>query len=90
MPLPLESVPTVSEGRDQEVLERLRVAFSTPARLLDVHSDWDHHRSVFTVAGSGEQLVATLFEGIAATAELIDLRRHEGAHPRVGAAEVVP
>jgi glutamate formiminotransferase len=90
MPLPLESVPNVSEGRDETVLTRLRAAFSTPARLLDVHSDWDHHRSVFTLVGSGEQLVATLFAGIAAAAEFIDLRRHEGAHPRIGAADVVP
>jgi glutamate formiminotransferase len=90
MPLPLESVPNVSEGRDETGLERLRAAFSTPARLLDVHSDWDHHRSVFTLVGTGEQLVATLFAGIAAAAELIDLRQHEGAHPRIGAADVVP
>jgi glutamate formiminotransferase len=88
--LPLESVPNVSEGRDEATLRELRAAFSTPARLLDVHSDWDHHRSVFTLVGSGEELVATLFSGIAAAAELIDLREHEGAHPRIGAADVVP
>jgi glutamate formiminotransferase len=90
MTLPLESVPNVSEGRDEATLQELRAAFSSPARLLDVHSDWDHHRSVFTLVGSGEELVATLFAGIAATAELIDLREHEGAHPRIGAADVVP
>jgi glutamate formiminotransferase len=90
MTLPLESVPNVSEGRDEATLRELRAAFSAPARLLDVHSDWDHHRSVFTLVGSGEELVATLFAGIAAAAELIDLREHEGAHPRIGAADVVP
>jgi glutamate formiminotransferase len=90
MTLPLESVPNVSEGRDEATLRELRAAFSAPARLLDVHSDWDHHRSVFTLVGSSEELVATLFAGIASAAELIDLREHEGAHPRIGAADVVP
>ena len=68
----------------------LRAAFSKPARLLDVHSDWDHHRSVFTLVGSGEELIATLLAGIAAAVELVDLREHEGAHPRIGSADVVP
>jgi glutamate formiminotransferase / 5-formyltetrahydrofolate cyclo-ligase len=90
VPLPLESVPNVSEGRDPAALEALREAFSRPARLLDVHSDWDHHRSVFTVVGSGEELVETLVAGIRAAAEHVDLTRHEGAHPRIGAADVVP
>ena len=90
MPLPLESVPNVSEGRDPAALASLRDAFSRPARLLDVHSDWDHHRSVFTLVGSGEELVETLLAGILAAAERIDLNRHEGAHPRIGAADVVP
>ena len=90
MPLPLESVPNVSEGRDPAVLEALRGAFASPARLLDVHSDWDHHRSVFTLVGSGDELVASLLAGIAVAAERIDLREHQGAHPRIGAADVVP
>jgi glutamate formiminotransferase len=90
MPLPLESVPNISEGRDDEMLSVLRAAFSTPARLLDVHTDWDHHRSVFTLVGSGEELVETLLAGITAAAERIDLGKHEGAHPRIGAADVVP
>jgi glutamate formiminotransferase len=90
MSLPLESVPNVSEGRDDETLRALRAAFSAPARLLDVHTDWDHHRSVFTLVGSGEDLVETLLAGIAAAVERIDLGRHQGAHPRVGAADVVP
>jgi glutamate formiminotransferase len=90
MPLPLESVPNVSEGRDDEALAALRAAFSAPARLLDVHTDWDHHRSVFTLVGSGEDLVESLLAGIAAAGERIDLGRHQGAHPRIGAADVVP
>lgn len=90
MALPLESVPNVSEGRDPETLAALREAFSAPARLLDVHSDRDHHRSVFTLVGSGEELVETLLRGIRCAVERVDLREHEGAHPRVGAVDVVP
>jgi glutamate formiminotransferase / 5-formyltetrahydrofolate cyclo-ligase len=82
MPLPLESVPNVSEGRDEAVLRDLRAAMSAPARLLDVHTDWDHHRSVFTLVGSGEELVEALLGGIRCASERIDLRRHEGAHRR--------
>jgi glutamate formiminotransferase len=90
MPLPLEAVPNVSEGRDESTLAELRSAFGAPARLLDVHTDWDHHRSVFTLVGGGDELVETLLAGIAAAAGRIDLREHEGAHPRIGAADVVP
>ena len=90
MALPLESVPNVSEGRDATVLAELAAAFSDPARLLDVHHDADHHRSVYTLVGTGGDLVESLFSGIAHAAERIDLRRHEGAHPRIGAADVVP
>jgi len=86
----LESVPNFSEGRDDAVIDSLRGALSSPARLLDVHVDADHHRSVFTLVGEADDLVATLFAGIACARERIDLRRHEGAHPRIGAADVVP
>jgi glutamate formiminotransferase len=86
----LESVPNFSEGRDKAVIGALRDALSAPARLLDVHVDADHHRSVFTLVGEPEELVETLLAGIATARERIDLRRHEGAHPRIGAADVVP
>ena len=90
MPLPLESVPNFSEGRDEEALAALRAAMSQPARLLDIHADRDHHRSVYTLVGSGAELVETLLTGIRCAVEVIDLRGHRGAHPRVGAADVVP
>ena len=90
VPLPLESVPNISEGRDPQTLSALREVMSAPARLLDVHADADHHRSVYTLVGTGEELVETLAAAIGRAVELIDLRRHEGAHPRVGAADVVP
>jgi len=88
--LPLESVPNLSEGRNASTLAALREAMSSPARLLDLHSDPDHHRSVYTLVGSADQLVDTLTAGIGRAVELIDLNLHQGAHPRVGAADVVP
>jgi glutamate formiminotransferase len=86
----LEAVPNVSEGRDAAVVAAIGEAFSSTARLLDVHSDPDHHRSVYTLTGAREDLVAALLSGIATACSLIDLRRHDGLHPRVGAADVVP
>jgi len=86
----LESVPNFSEGRDREVVAALESALSGPARLLDVHVDADHHRSVFTLVGKGGDLVESLLAGIECARERIDLRMHEGAHPRIGAADVVP
>jgi glutamate formiminotransferase len=87
---PLEAVPNFSEGRSEETIAALGRALSRHARLLDVHVDPDHNRSVFTVAGSHVDLVPALVDGIASARERIDLRRHGGAHPRVGAADVVP
>jgi glutamate formiminotransferase len=86
----LESVPNFSEGRDEAVLDALRAALSAPARLLDVHVDVDHHRSVFTLVGEPDELVETLLAGIDCARDRIDLRRHAGVHPRTGAADVVP
>jgi glutamate formiminotransferase len=60
------------------------------ATVLDVHSDRDHHRSVYTLVGSEQELQDALVAGVRAAKERIDLRRHEGVHPRVGAADVVP
>ena len=86
----LEAVPNVSEGRDADAIAAIGAAFSTSARLLDVHSDPDHHRSVYTLAGDADDLAKALLAGIEAACSVIDLRRHEGVHPRVGAADVVP
>lgn len=88
--LPLESVPNFSEGRDAATIEAIGAALSRGVRLLDVHSDPDHHRSVFTVVGEDDPLVDALVEAIAVARDRIDLARHEGAHPRIGAADVVP
>jgi glutamate formiminotransferase len=87
---PLESVPNFSEGRDRATIDALAEALGSRARLLDVHADEDHNRSVFTLVGSEDELTAALLAGITCARERIDLRRHEGAHPRIGAADVVP
>ncbi|MSO95270.1 MAG: glutamate formimidoyltransferase [Thermoleophilia bacterium] len=86
----LESVPNISEGRDLAVIEAVAQAFRGHGRVLDIHSDADHHRSVFTIVAGEGDLVEALLAGIARAAELVDLRAHDGIHPRIGAADVVP
>jgi glutamate formiminotransferase len=88
--LPLESVPNFSAGRDTATIDALAAALAGRVELLDVHADADHNRSVFTVVGDRDELVDALLAAIACARERIDLRTHEGAHPRVGAADVVP
>jgi glutamate formiminotransferase / 5-formyltetrahydrofolate cyclo-ligase len=88
--LPLEAVPNFSEGRDRATIDAIGEAIAEHARLLDVHSDEDHNRSVFTLVGEEREIVAALLTGIAVARERIDLRTHGGAHPRIGVADVVP
>jgi glutamate formiminotransferase len=88
--LPLEAVPNFSEGRDRVTIDALGAALSAHAELLDVHSDVDHNRSVFTLVGEDEAVCEALVAAVDVARGRIDLRRHEGAHPRVGAADVVP
>lgn len=93
MTVPLvECIPNFSEGRDPAVLAALasELASVPGAVLLDMHADPDHHRSVFTLAGQAESVFEAARRGIALACERIDLRRHEGVHPRLGAADVVP
>jgi glutamate formiminotransferase / 5-formyltetrahydrofolate cyclo-ligase len=84
----LLAVPNVSEGRDAAAIEAIGAAFD--ARLLDVHSDPDHHRTVFTLAGEPGALAAGVRDGALAAIERIDLADHVGVHPRVGAVDVAP
>lgn len=89
--LPLESVPNFSEGRDGRTIDAIGEALtSAGARLLDVHVDADHNRSVFTLVGTEAELVPGLVAGVVCARERIDLRGREGVHPRVGAADVLP
>jgi glutamate formiminotransferase / 5-formyltetrahydrofolate cyclo-ligase len=88
--LPLESVPNFSEGRDRAVVASIGTELARFARLLDVHTDADHNRSVFTLVGDETSIVDALLAGVAVAQSRIDLRNHEGVHPRIGAADVVP
>lgn len=88
----VECVPSFSEGRNSATVRALVQAVkSVPdVWLLDQTMDADHHRAVLTFAGSPEGAVEAAFRAIRVATDLIDLRRHEGAHPRVGSTDVVP
>lgn len=87
----LLAVPNVSEGRDDGVIAAIGEAFcATGARLLDVHSDPDHHRTVYTLAGGHDEIVPALVAGARACQQHIDLREDRGSHPHVGALDVAP
>lgn len=85
----LLAVPNISEGRRSALIGQLGAAFA-PARLLDVHSDADHNRSVFWLAGEQGGLAQALAAGARACAESIDLTAYDGLHPFVGALDVAP
>ena len=84
----IECVVNVSEGRDQAVLAELAAA-AAPA-LLDLHSDADHHRSVFTLAGGVDDVADAVRALAAVSVARLDLGTHQGAHPRLGVLDVVP
>lgn len=89
----IECIPNVSEGRRDDVVAAIRSSALSAARgvlLLDSQSDRDHNRSVFTFLGDGPSLVAAMTALAGEALERIDLREHQGAHPRLGAVDVVP
>ncbi|MDH5426586.1 MAG: glutamate formimidoyltransferase [Nitrospirota bacterium] len=88
----VESVPNISEGRDQAIIGKLVAGVqSIPSvALLDVHVDPDHHRSVFTMVGEPAAMDTALFGLVRQAQQLIDLNQHQGEHPRIGAVDVVP
>ena len=88
----IETVPNISEGRRKDVIDAIveAVRRSGPVRLLDLSSDPDHNRSVVTLAGEPEAVRSALEALVAASVERIDLRRHTGHHPRMGAVDVIP
>jgi glutamate formiminotransferase len=90
--LPLLAVPNVSEGRNRANVEAIAAAFTAggATRLLDVHRDADHHRAVFTLAGSPGALADALAAGTAEAVRRVDIGDGRGAHPHVGAVDVVP
>ena len=88
----IECVPNFSEGQDPAVLRALvdSIAGVPGAVLLGWEANADHHRSVVTLAGPAEAVMEAAIRAVGKAAQLIDLTRHRGAHPRVGAADVVP
>jgi glutamate formiminotransferase len=88
----IECVPNFSEGRRHEIVDEICAAIAAVdgVSLLDRQSDPVHNRSVITFAGQDAAVAEGAFRGVAAAARLIDLTTHEGAHPRMGAADVVP
>lgn len=88
----VECVPNVSEGRNPEAIAAMAEAIrSVPrVRLLDVQSDPDHHRTVFTFVGAPEGVAEAVYRLFEAALPRIDLRAHRGEHPRMGAVDVVP
>lgn len=87
----LEAVPNFSEGRSEGTVGAIVAAMADAgADVLDWSSDADHHRSVVTVVGSPEVVEEAAVRAAAVALEQIDLRRHEGLHPRIGALDVLP
>lgn len=88
----IECVPNFSEGRDLEKVEKIVNAFRAKegVKLLDYSTDKDHNRMVVTVVGEPEALRQAVVEAIGIATRLIDLNKHEGQHPRMGATDVVP
>lgn len=87
-----ECVPNFSEGRNELVIDSIRTAIEKVegVKLINIHADADHNRSVFTMLGCPVPLKEAAFQATRAAVSLIDLRNHEGRHPRIGAADVVP
>lgn len=88
----LECVPNISEGRDLAVVDHLAATMAAVpgVRLLDRHSDAVHHRSVFTLTGEPTPLRTAVLALVEATLPRVNLHHHDGAHPRIGAVDVVP
>jgi len=84
----IECIPNFSEGRDKGVLAALEHAAG--GTLLDIHADPDHNRSVFTLIGNEKAIAEAVFAMAAEAVRLIDLNKHEGEHPRMGAVDVIP
>ena len=88
----MECVPNFSEGRNKVIIEEIVGCFrgKEGVKLLDYSSDADHNRTVVTAAGEPETLAEAVVEAVGAAVRLIDLRKHSGGHPRIGAVDVIP
>ena len=88
----VECVPNFSEGRNKETITRLCAAIAAVPTtcVLDTHIDPDHNRSVITFVAHPDQIVTAAVNAVTLAAELIDMRRHRGEHPRLGSTDVLP
>src|SRR5579872_3885887 len=87
----VECVPNFSEGRDTAKVEAIVAAMKIDGvYLLDKEMDADHNRCVITLVGDRDAVAEAAIRGVGKAAELIDLTKHQGAHPRLGAADVIP
>ena len=88
----VESVPNISEGRDQTIIDTLakEIQAIPNVDLLDVHVDPDHHRSVFTLVGEPKSMSLALFGLVRNAQQRININHHQGEHPRIGVVDVVP
>jgi glutamate formiminotransferase len=84
----LLAYPNISEGRDEDTIAAVAKAFGS--HLIDQHSDPDHHRTAFTLAGRSGELAGVVLAGAAEAVRRIVIDRHQGVHPRVGAIDVAP
>lgn len=85
----LECVPNFSEGRDREKIDQI-VSSIKSCRILNIHSDPDHNRTVVTFAGEGKETIEGAYNITKKALELIDINRHSGVHPFIGAVDVIP
>ena len=87
----VECVPNFSEGRDKSIVDAIVDAMKIPGvSLLDREMDSDHNRCVITIVGDSEAIAEAAIRGVGKASELIDLTKHQGAHPRIGASDVIP
>src|SRR5690625_2543895 len=88
----VQCVPNFSEGRNKEVVEKIvdEIRKVEGVKLLDYSMDKDHNRSVVTFVGEPEKVVEAAFNSTKVAAELIDMSKHTGGHPRMGATDVIP
>src|SRR5271170_152212 len=88
----IECVPNISEGRDKAVIDQITECFVDTKNAYLLHRDIGHdvNRTVLTIAGSPLGVCEAAFKVIAKTSELIDMRSHQGSHPRIGATDVCP
>ncbi|MFH1284562.1 MAG: glutamate formimidoyltransferase [Candidatus Peregrinibacteria bacterium] len=88
----IECVPNFSEGKNKKTIREIKdsIAKISGIKILDIHMDPDHNRSVITFIGNPESVIRAAFEGTKSAARLIDLTKHKGEHPRIGATDVIP